>query len=111
MNTKKLLLVLVLITISAASHTASNKQIHQLLNIEFQLPVTDHTSTSLNVDLFVPPLTEKVPHPDEDGKHHHFHFERVSKLRRGRKITCLLCKLVIVVMHASLLVLLSGYIH
>ena len=67
----------------------------------------------VNWNLIVPPLADNLTHShgDEDGRHHQFHFERLSRLRRGRKLCCVLCKFIIFIMHLSLLVLLSGLVH
>ena len=77
-------------------------------------PLTQQESVPVvNWNLFVPTLADNATHshPDEDGRHHQFHFERLTKIRRGRRILCALCKFIILIMHISLLVLLSGLIH
>ena len=77
-------------------------------------PITQPESVPMvNWNLFAPTLADNVTHshPDEDGRHHQFHFERLSKLRRGRKLCCAISKFIIVVMHISLLLLLSGLVH
>lgn len=78
-------------------------------------PLTQPESLPVvNWNLFTPTLADNISHShnhNEDGRHHQFHFERLSRLRRGRKLCCALCKFIIFIMHMSLLVLLSGVVH
>ena len=77
-------------------------------------PVSSQESVpDYNWNLFVPTLADNATHShaNEDGKHHQFHFERLSRLRRGRKICCAIGKFIIFIMHICLLVQLSGLVH
>ncbi len=46
----------------------------------------------------------KGTHAEEDGKHHHFHMDRVRRLRRFFNIFCLLTKFFLAITHICILI-------
>ncbi|MBA2498685.1 MAG: hypothetical protein H0V30_03065 [Chitinophagaceae bacterium] len=113
MYTKIIFIALVLLATSFKSNSVSNKNMVFNFNA-IEAPVAQQESVPfVNWNPFVPTLADNVNnhHPDEDGKHHQFHFERLSRMRRGGKICCAICKFIILIMHISLLILLSGLFH
>jgi len=113
MYTKTIFIALLILATSLKSNSVSNKNIAFNMNMTVA-PLTQQESVPvINWNLFVPTLADNISHshPDEDGRHHQFHFERLSKIRRGRRIICAICKFIIFIMHMSLLVLLSGLVH
>lgn len=43
-------------------------------------------------------------HSEEDGKHHHIHFHRLTQSGRRRLIILFLAKLILIVSHISVLI-------
>jgi hypothetical protein len=51
-----------------------------------------------------PKTTGKGTHAEEDGKHHHFHMDRVKRMRRFVKIFTLVTKCFLAITHICILV-------
>ena len=50
-------------------------------------------------------------HGEEDGKHHHFHFQRLQK-RRSKYVLCLVAKSLLAIVHvAGLMMLFMHLLH
>ena len=114
MNTKNLLLIcLFLLVTSTAATVVSYKQkaLSEPIAQNHEVPAPQEFQT---IDL-VAPLEKhdaqqdaKHKHPDDDGKYHYFHFERMLQYRRGR-VACIFCaKTVLIIIHLA--VLLLGYL-
>jgi len=44
------------------------------------------------------------PHQDDDAKEHKFHLNRFNRIRRGKKVCCVLATVGLVVIHICLLI-------
>lgn len=106
MNTKNFLFtcLFLLVTFTAATVVYKQKSLLPISaeagsgGIQVEIPLLEYPD---------PVADTKPHHPDDDGKYHDFHFDRILHFRRGR-YACIFCaKTVLAIIHLAALLL--GY--
>jgi len=110
MYTKIFLLLVITLLLGSLTASITIKSQKQTEHIESQ-DKSDIKSERKNHpndvpwDFNWPDHTEnKHHHPDDDGKEHKFHLNRFNKLRRGKKVCCVLATVGLVIIHICLLI-------
>jgi hypothetical protein len=103
MNTKILLLTIILLIVfpTTISVDASNQK--QIVNLQIPASSNDNKQPDRSMDWTLAwPYEDNSHHtqPAEDDKHHHFHYDRICKNRRKMAVIVLM-KIFLVVIHAS----------
>jgi hypothetical protein len=111
-----LILLINSLTASAAANTASSKAVHSSKEVKTVNPANSKGSasaeeggglpaanTEASLEKHQKPVTEELAHI------HHFHKERVKKIKRHHKKYWALSKLILILCHLALLVI--AYLH
>ncbi|MEO6488939.1 MAG: hypothetical protein ABIO04_03280 [Ferruginibacter sp.] len=103
MNTKILLLTIILLIVfpNAISVDASNQK--EILNLEIPASPSDNKQQDRSMDWTLAwSYEDDSTHsqPTEDGKSHHFHFDRICKNRRKIAVIALM-KIFLLIIHTS----------
>ena len=114
MNTKLFILLAATLLISLASFSISSRKKSNDLKSVYSHTVEVVSSSHIEGDdpKNASPVDVEKPHKiqggrshsEEDGKHHHFHFHRLTHYGRRRMIVLWIAKLILAISHASVLI-------
>jgi len=125
MNTKIQLFIIVIVAFFSVSFTVamavhfgkeevSSRSIHNSVKeSDINSPATDYPGQA-DASIGMVPISQQIPgfdgvNTDDDGITHHFHFNRLRKVKKCATILCVVAKGLVVLTHLALL--LCGYCH